>query len=159
MIINSRCNMFTFIRGKALNISSMRIIKSTSPHLQHYNQESANTFQCYFYKIMFQNLKASTAVIKGITFAFFLQFPSLKANLEYFSTTIEISLCPILHDLKLTSRMPLLSNVDFCLSKSCLPVGLCSERHLQPHTHYFQPPPICAHTTQSAQNISNSTSG
>lgn len=77
---------------------------------------------------MFQNLKGSTAVIKGITFAFILQFLSLEANLEDFSTTILISLRPVLHDVKLKSRMPLLSNVDFSLSKSCLPVGLCSER-------------------------------
>lgn len=154
MTIHSRCNMFTLIKGKTLNISSMRIMKPTSPYLQHYNQKSLwiLTFQCYFYKIMFQNLKGSMAVIKGITSAFILQFLSLGANLEYFSTTILISLCPVLHDLKLTSRMPLLSNVDFCLLKSYLPVGLCSERiynliHTISSHLPFEPTPRKVHRT------------
>lgn len=40
MTIHSRRNMFTLVKGKTLNISSMRIMKATSPHCHHYNQKS-----------------------------------------------------------------------------------------------------------------------
>lgn len=43
---------------------------------------------------MSQNLKGSTTVIKGVTFAFILQFMSLEAHLGYFlHNNINLFLC------------------------------------------------------------------
>lgn len=118
----------------------MRIMKPTSSHPHHYNQRSQRILSAVIStNAHFQISKVPTAVIKGITFAFILRVLSLEANLEYSSTTILISLCHILQDLKLTSRMPLLSNVDFCLSKSCLPVGLLSAFYNSIYSFHPQP--------------------
>ena len=59
--------------------------------------------------------------------------------------------------------MSLLSNVDFCLSKSCLPVGLCSE-HIYNLIHTisshlpFVPTPKCTEHQQQYFSVINNVS-
>lgn len=86
---------------------------------------------------MFQNLKGSTTVIKGVTFTFILQFMSLEAHLGYFFTTILIYFF-VLHltRFKVNIYDVLAFKCRFCLSKSCLLEELLMKCIHNP-THYF----------------------